>query len=313
MYLQQKGKNWYLFEEQKDKNGKWFQRTIVKFGRIKPEFKIPFIYRGMSDDLIKSIKDKSINLILTDPPYGLTQNQWDIKPDWNKIAKEYNRILTYNGQIAIFGTIPNIIDIYNGLKDFFDFRYDCVWKKHTTMWTTNYMPMRAHENIFVFKKKGTDTTKTTFNFKLIGKKDEPYTQKKGRITSTYGFNDKDKEIITVSDGIRYPLTVIEESNVTRTSKEYSGFPTQKPEKLMEFFIRGLSNVNDIIIDPYLGSGTTAKVSMENCRYCLGSEIDPSSYKIIEQRLKHVLSKYDVDWFFNNNVLKFPLKSMTEDW
>ena len=82
MFLRQINGYWYLQQKQKDNNGKWFDRTIASFGKNKPIFHIPFIYRGSADDLIQNLKDKTINLILTDPPYGLTQNKWDIKPNW---------------------------------------------------------------------------------------------------------------------------------------------------------------------------------------------------------------------------------------
>jgi hypothetical protein len=45
---------WYLRQKQKDKNGKWFDRTIANFGKTKPDFRMPYVYRGSSDDLLKS-------------------------------------------------------------------------------------------------------------------------------------------------------------------------------------------------------------------------------------------------------------------
>lgn len=312
MYVYCDKGNWYLYHKQKDKNGKWFIRTIAKFGKTKPDFKIPFIYRGMCDDLISSIKDKSINLILTDPPYSITQNKWDIKPDWKVMAKEYERILKDNGLIVIFGTIPNIIEVYNNFISFFELRFDINWVKGSAsaMWVSNYKPLRTHETIFVFSKKDIDLKETTFNLKLIGEKDKPYTMKR-KLTSTNQGEWKNTQFETKSDGIRFPTSTIEISGVGSGHKEYVGFPTQKPEKLMEFFIRGLSNVNDIILDPYLGSGTVAKVSMENCRYCIGSEIDPISYPIIKKRLKKAIQQYDVDWKTDDSILQFQLKNMME--
>ena len=93
MFLTHEHGYWYLKESQQNQNGKWFNRTIASFGKTKPKFSIPFIYRGHADDLIKNLKDKSIDLILTDPPYGLTQNKWDRAPIWEKQAKKYNDIL----------------------------------------------------------------------------------------------------------------------------------------------------------------------------------------------------------------------------
>lgn len=77
MYLVQINGYWYLREWQIDENGKKFERTIAKFGKTKPKFRLPFIYQGSADGVVDSLKDKCIDLILTDPPYGITQNRWD--------------------------------------------------------------------------------------------------------------------------------------------------------------------------------------------------------------------------------------------
>lgn len=314
MILQNINGYWYLRQKQKDKNGKWYNRTIASFGKTKPDFRLPFVYRGCAEDLIKCLKDNSIDLILTDPPYGLTVNKWDIAPDWANVAIQYERILKDNGQIAIFGTPPNIIDVYNGLKLLFDFRFEVIWDKgRGGMWTTDYAPMKSHENIYVFKKKNTKISNLTFNKKLIGEKDKPYLMKKSNISSNYNFDDNNKIIITKSDGIRFPLSVKKISAIQGITKEYQGFPTQKPEKIIEFFIRGLSETNDVIFDPYLGSGTTAKVAMENARMCIGSEIDPITFPIIEKRLRQAMKYYDISWQFTNGFLNTPIKSMTEGW
>jgi len=312
MYLQCINKNWYLYQKQKDKKGKIFKRTIAKFGRIKPDFKLPFVYRGMCDDLIKSIKDKSINLILTDPPFGITDNKWDVPPDWKQVAKEYSRILADNGQIAIFGTIPNILNIYYGFQELFDFRYDCVWYKgvKTAFGVCNNRPLRTHEHIFIFKKKECDVTNTVFNPKKIGVKGEPYTWVQGSGSSNYG-KSIGGGFITESDGYRMPESVINVGGIGYGNKEHMNFPTQKPERLIGYFVRGLSNINDIILDPYLGSGTTAKVSMENCRFCIGSEIDPTSYPIMQKRFKTTMKQLDVKWRVDDGFLQFPLRNMME--
>ena len=74
-----------LRTREKDKNGKIYKKTIINFGKIKPIFQLPFIHRGCCEDLLSSLKDNCIALILTDPPYGLTVNKWYIAPNWKKI------------------------------------------------------------------------------------------------------------------------------------------------------------------------------------------------------------------------------------
>lgn len=315
MWIRYINENYYLQQKQRDKSGKWFDRTIIKFGKTKPEFKLPFVYRGVAEDLVSSLKDKSVDLILTDPPYGITQNKWDVKPEWNLISKEYNRILKDNGLIVIFGTVPNIIDVYNTFQKLFDFRFEMIWIKGsaTAMWVSNYKPLRTHENIYIFSKKNVNLSKTTFNIKIVGKKDKAYTIKR-TITTTNQGDWKNVKFTSKSDGIRFPVSVlpIDIKGVGGTNKEYLNVPTQKPEELIEFFIRGLTNPNDVVLDPYLGSGTVAKVASENCRLCVGSEIDIKMYPIIQKRLKTVIKKYDVSWGTNTNIFKNQIKNMMEN-
>lgn len=314
MWWESNNTAWRLREK---KNGK--KREILSISKISdgmpPILPVPFIYQGTSDILIDGLKDKSIDLILTDPPYGITQNRWDEKPVWASLAKRYNRILKDNGLIAIFGTVPNIIDVYNSFQDFFDFRFDIIWVKGsaTAMWVSNYKPLRTHENIYVFSKKDVDLSKTTFNVKMMGERGKAYTIKR-TVTTTNQGNWKNIKFVSKSDGLRFPVSVpaIEIGGIGGVDKEYLKVPTQKPEKLIEFFIRGLTNPSDTVCDPYLGSGTTAKVAMENARLCIGAELDPKMYPIIKKRLKQVKNHYagkNIRWKYTNGFLKESLKNM----
>lgn len=317
-------KNEVRFRESvKSKNGKFYKKHLFSIPKLPNgewgSLHYPFIYQGGANILLDSLKDKSINLILTDPPYGITQNRWDEKPRWEKNAEKYNRVLKDTGLIAICGTAPNLIDVFNAFKPYFEFRYDVVWVKGagTAMWVSNYKPLRTHENIYVFSKKGAKVSDTTFNLKMIGVKDKKYTIKRTITTTNQGKWDGVK-FESKSDGIRFPTSVppIELGGVGGGNKEYAGIATQKPEKLMEFFIRGLSNINDTILDPYLGSGTTAKVAMENCRMCIGAEIDPKNYDILEERLLKVKNKFNhkkIIWRHENDFCKKPLQNAIGDW
>jgi site-specific DNA-methyltransferase (adenine-specific) len=180
------------------------------------------------------------------------------------------------------------------------------------MWTTNYAPMKSHENIYVFQKKGVKTKELTFNKKLIGIKSEPYIIKKAGKSSNYGFDDASKDIVTKSDGIRHPLSVQRIPSVQKFSKEYANFPTQKPVEIMEFFIRGMTDINDVVLDPYLGSGTTAVAAMRNLRMCIGAELDPVSFPIIKKRILLEKKQYEVKWINKNGFLSVNLPNMLEE-
>ena len=73
------------------------------------------------------IEDKSIDMILCDLPYGTTRNQWDTVLPFEKLWKEYERIIKDNGCIALFSAQPFTTDLINSNRKLF--RYDLIWDK----------------------------------------------------------------------------------------------------------------------------------------------------------------------------------------
>lgn len=78
----------YLVDFQHDTNNKRFEKTIVSFGKTKPKFHFPFIYQGSSNILTENIKKQTIDLILTDPPYGITPKKKRKRKIREKIKKK---------------------------------------------------------------------------------------------------------------------------------------------------------------------------------------------------------------------------------
>ena len=109
----------------------------------------------VNDDCIiemQNIKDKSINLILTDLPYGETRSKWDKILDFDKMWEQYLRIITDNGAIVLFGNEPFSSMLRQSQSEFY--RYDWKWVKNraTGFANCNYRPMRSYEDIMVFSK-----------------------------------------------------------------------------------------------------------------------------------------------------------------
>ena len=102
---------------------------------------------------MKKIKDKTIDMILCDLPYGMTKNKWDIVIPFDKLWKEYNRIIKDNGAIALFGNQPfTSLMITSNLKNF---RYSLVWEKNkfSDFLNAKRKPMKTNEDICIFYKK----------------------------------------------------------------------------------------------------------------------------------------------------------------
>lgn len=232
------------------------------------------------------VEDKFVDLIVIDPPYNELPKEWDNYKDWNFLKDQFNRILKDDGQIYIFGKQPMLSDLYFDFKDAFDFRFELIWNKNKGFWSSNYMPMRSHELIWCFKKKSTKVSKLHFDIDSIKTPGKPYVRK-NKVISTVRNSWKANHTI-YKDGMRFPLSVINHSSISRKNKvEGTEHPTQKPLEILKWIIKSSSKKNDIILDCFMGSGTTAVASIELQRKFLGCEIDKNYFKIANNRLKKI--------------------------
>jgi len=218
----------------------------------------------INDDCLKvlpTISDKSIDLILTDPPYGNTQCKWDNVIPFELMWKELKRIIKDNGCIALFGTEPFSSSLR--ISNIKWFRYDWVWEKTrpTGFFLAKKQPLKIHENISIFYKKKIDKRKT-FN-----PTSSPYL---GGITKNR----------TKDDGTRFPLSIQKFPSISQKGQH----PTQKPVALLEYLIKTYTNKNDTVLDFTMGSGTTGVASKNLNRNFIGIELDKEYFKIAENRI-----------------------------
>lgn len=238
---------------------------------------------------IKKVLNDSINLIVIDPPYNELPVEWDNFKDWDFLKKEFDRVLKKNGQIYIFGKQPMLSDLYQQIKDKFEFRFELVWNKGKGFWTSNYLPMRSHELIWCFKKKGIKTSDLHFDIESIKTPGEPYVRK-NKVVSTVRNNWKANHTI-FKDGRRFPLTVLNHPSVTRKDKtEGAAHPTQKPLEILKWIIKSSSKEGDTVLDCFMGSGSTAVAALELKRNYLGCEINQDFYKVCQHRINKYIQE-----------------------
>ena len=240
------------------------------------------IYLGDCLDIMKDIPDGSIDLILTDPPFGTTECKWDTVVDEIKLFDNYKRILTPTGSIVMTVAFPfGTSMIYNNMDLF---KYDCVWLKSNVTGFANAKnkPMRKHENILVFSKGTTangSKRKMTYNPQGLIKVDKQITYSRRQeanlgIGSNYNGNKYTQEYTN------YPNTII------TASKEYkSVHPTQKPVALFEYLIKTYTNDGETVLDPFAGSGTTGVACKNLNRNYILIEKEEKYFNIIKDRLE----------------------------
>lgn len=111
------------------------------------------LYNGDCLEVMKTIPDKSIDLVLCDLPYGVTRCKWDLIIPFEELWKHYNRIVKDNGIIALFGSEP--FSSYLRMSNIKNYKYDWYWDKcvPSGIGFAKYQPMRQIENICIFYKK----------------------------------------------------------------------------------------------------------------------------------------------------------------
>jgi len=233
---------------------------------------------------LSTIPNNFVDLIIIDPPYNELPKKWDVFKSWELLKEEFKRVLKKHGQVYIFGKQPMLSNIYFDFKTDFDFRFELIWSKGKGLWTTNYAPMRSHELIWGFKHKESKVKDICFNIEDIKTPGKPYVRK-NKTTSSIRNNWEANRTI-YKDGRRFPKSVINVPSVIRRNVSRKiKHPTEKPEEILEWLIKSSSKKNDLVLDCFLGSGTTAAVAKNLGRNFIGCEIEKKYYKYSLERIK----------------------------
>lgn len=256
------------------------------------------LFQGDCLEVMKGIPDKSIDLVLTDIPYGTTRCSWDniipMEPMW----KELKRITKPESAIVLFGSQPfTSILISSNLSMY---KYNWIWEKNksTGFLNAKKQPLRATEDICVFYNK-----QPTYNpQKTTGHKPVNSFTKHTSDGETMGATK-----IGISGGgqtDRYPTNIIRIPVMNNDgSHGEKAHPTQKPVALMEYLIKTYSNEGNIVLDFTMGSSTTAIASLNTNRNFIGIEKDGNYFNIGVNRVKEHIKCQD---------LKIELVISTED-
>ncbi|MCL2051806.1 MAG: site-specific DNA-methyltransferase [Lachnospiraceae bacterium] len=210
---------------------------------------------------MKDIPDKSIDMVLCDLPYGMTQNAWDSYVPLDRLWMQYLRIIKPNGVIAL--TSHGIFTAKLILSQERLFKYKWVWEKSkpTNFLNAKKQPLRKHEDVCIFYQK-----QPTYNPQMTQGVAYDKGVRKNQLSGCYG----DFEPVRVqSNGERYPTDIIYVK--TAESEGEVLHPTQKPIELGRYLIRTYSKVGDVILDNTCGSGSFLVSALLEGRNFIGIE------------------------------------------
>ena len=225
-------------------------------------------------EVMQTIPDKSVDMILCDLPYGTTQCKWDGVIPFGLLWEQYKRIIKDNGAIVLTASQPFTSALVMSSSELF--RYEWIWEKTyaTGYGNANKMPMKNHENVLVFYKR-----LPTYNPQNLQRVDKIV--KRGGAGEFMGASGLTVGDCNVQKYTNYPRTI------QKFKKEKTMHPTQKPVALFEYLIKTYTNEGETVLDNCMGSGTTAIACINTGRNFIGIEKDEQYHKIAVERIaKH---------------------------
>lgn len=243
----------------------------------------PSLMQGDCLEKMKEIPDGIVDMVLTDPPYGITTCKWDsiipLEPMWEQLK----RVIKPNGAIVMTSSQPfTTVLIASNLNLF---RYALVWNKKfgSNFANANRMPLKFHEDICVFYK-----SQPTYN-KQMTKREKPLdcrnwkNDKKLSDANLSGIRDQQRTSILYE--YKNPTSILEFSSVQGECNNINRVhPTQKPLALMEYLIKTYTNEGETVLDFTMGSGTTGVACKNLTRRFIGIEKDENYFNIATKRI-----------------------------
>jgi len=265
------------------------------------------LYLGNSLDWLKNLEAESVDLVFADPPYNINKTEWDdfesqeYYIQWSlEWIEQASRVLKNTGSLYVCGFSEILADLkHPALKYFASCRW-LVWHYKNKANLGNDWG-RSHESIVHLRKSSVtklniDPIRIAYGAHTLKYPSHPQAQ-----TSQYG-DGKKRENWTPHPLGAKPKDVIEFPTTCNGMKEKTPHPTQKPEGLVRKFILASSNTNELVLDPFSGSGTTLVAAEQLGRKWLGCDINPQYNQWAIQRILDVDQKTVEEWIKHDRII-----------
>jgi DNA modification methylase len=254
----------------------------------------------------------TFDLIILDPPWFDSDREeaddpllkhWKL-PNPRKLVSRVRMRLKKSGVVFIFGYQPYLIEYHKAFSDYgFRFMFELIWSKveRPAMGDGRY-PLKAHANIWAYRLADTPLKDTHFNIKRACKNPEGEADRRTKPTAQIQPSRlKADGVIEYKVGVGYPRSVIEAGVVKEHHPEYVGHASQIPTSLIELIVKMGCEEGDLVLDPFLGSGTTGVVCERLNRKWVGIEITEEwckkSYeRILKDKVEQPAIKGLEEWF-----------------
>lgn len=217
----------------------------------------------------------SVDLVLTDPPYGTTACKWDsiipLEPMWTQL----NRLIKIKCAIVMTSSQPFTTTLIT--SNIGNYKYNWVWNKRafSNQMMAKKQPLRVTEDIVVFNS-GIYNPQGLIEINKV-------TKQGSKVTDNIGGGKRQTSYVQTHTN--YPKNILEFSK-----DRPSIHPTQKPIAMLEYLIKTYTNEGDTVLDFTMGSGSTGVACLNTGRNFIGIEKDDKYFEIAKQRIESVTSQ-----------------------
>ena len=224
---------------------------------------------------MQEIPDGSVDCIIADLPYNITSNKWDVLIPFDKLWAAFDRVCKDNAMVCLFASQPFTSAVVMSNPEMY--RHEWIWIKNrgSNFANTVREPMKEHESVLCFSKG-----KWTYNKQMQprtggGLERAKYDVKHDSKSPNYR-EFEGRKAHQISE-LRVP------SSWQKFNVEVGLHPTQKPVPLVEYLIKTYTNEGETVLDPCIGSGTTAVACINTGRNYIGFETEKKYYDIAVER------------------------------
>ena len=231
------------------------------------------VHLGDCLELMGSMPEGCVDLVLADLPYGTTRNSWDSVIDLDQLWAAYHKVAKPSAAIVLTAAQPfTSVLVCSNLAEF---RYEWIWSKTVSSGQLNvaHQPLRSHESVLVFYRR-----RPKYNPQATA--GEPYAlRRKASSFSGRSYNaQRDHDVR--NPGTRAPKSVL----VVPNPRIRGGHPTQKPLALFEYLVQTYTEPGDLVLDNVVGSGTTAVAAIRTGRHFIGMDTNNDYLSMARRRI-----------------------------
>jgi site-specific DNA-methyltransferase (adenine-specific) len=236
--------------------------------------------------LMEHLPEHSVDAVITDPPYGMTQLDFDSAViDWSTWWQEAARILKHDhSPVIMFSQQPFTTTLINSKPDWF--RYEIIWEKTMPVGylDANRRPLRTHENILIFGAQLPEFY-PQFEISTVRRAGVLY---RG-VAKNEHYNQHRTEIYQ-DTGRRFPTSVWKfAQRHSAFGETHTNSPTEKPVALLERLVLTFTQPGEIVLDPFCGSGSCAIAARQTRRHFIAADIDPEQVAVTRQRIPDAIT------------------------